>query len=193
MGAGADQGHSWPSRTPGGIYTDAQGVDFGSVGKGQGPHRVACPGESPQPSGVPEPRDSQALPPLCLAQSGALRDTAGLCPPCACLEGAGCPLQAPLALCCRHSCRGPGAPMGMVAPMGYVARKGPGCTHECPQQNAIAPWGSRGWGEWLQGSHQKGESFQFGAPQAGSRSLGWGAPLPLTLQTPSARCWESGR
>lgn len=69
---------------------------------------LACrsPG-TPQPASIPSPRDSQALPPRCLAQSGALRDTVGLCPTRAHREGAGCPLQASPALCWLHSCSTP--------------------------------------------------------------------------------------
>lgn len=50
-----------------------------------------CPGD-PQPSSVPSPRDSQAPPQHSLAQSGALRDTAGLCLPTE---------KGPVALCRR--------------------------------------------------------------------------------------------
>lgn len=98
--------------------------------------------ETPQPTSVPSPRDSQALPPHCLAQSGALRDTAGLCPARARQEGAGCPLQASLVLCwlCSRSTQASwGHPWDLWQPWDVGHPRGLGYPWERDHPRELAP------------------------------------------------------
>lgn len=116
------------------------------------------------PCSVPSPRDSQALPLCCLAQSGALRDTAGLCPARACREGAGCPLQASPAscwLCSTHGSCGTHGTWGTQGSWLLLLQPWISITwgpHGCAHPSAFPPRGSRGWGKWPQDYQCKGEN-----------------------------------
>lgn len=106
------------------------------------------------PCSVPSPRDSQALPLCCLAQSGALRDTAGLCPARACREGAGCPLQASPAscwLCSTHGSCGTHGTRGtqgswflLLQPWSHIHHLG--TPRLCPPER-LSPMGVKGLGK----------------------------------------------